>query len=297
MQIIKFNRAPLPFQGQKRNFIKQFRELIKDEFRAHRNGIFIDAFGGSGLLSHNIKQIYPNARVIYNDYDNYSERLANIETTNEILRSIAPITEKYKKNEKVSEEDREEIIKIIDNYLQRGYFIDWLTLSSNLLFSGKYAHNEDELKKEKTFFITSTGMPLYQANGYLKGVEIVRKDAMELIKEFENEDVVLILDPPYLQTSKVGYKCFWGLRDFLKLIRLVREPFIFFSSENSDILPYIDDRVECGDEVFKGYGLKQAILANGQAKPDYMIYKSDTELFDTADKIKTAQKEPNLCII
>ena len=100
------------------------------------------------------------------------------------------------------------------------------------------------------------------------------KDAMELIKEFENKDVVLILDPPYLQTNKAGYKCFWELRDFLKLIRLVREPFIFFSSENSDILPYIDDRVECGDEVFKGYSLKQAILTNGQAKTDYMIYKS-----------------------
>lgn len=269
-----YNSAPLPFQGQKRNFIKKFRELIKDEFRAHRNGIFIDAFGGSGLLSHNIKQIYPNARVIYNDYDNYSERLANIEATNEILRSIAPITEKYKKNEKVSEEDREKIIKIIDEYIKRGYFIDWLTLSSRLLFGGKYCHNESELKKEKTFFITSQNTPLYQANGYLSGVEIIRKDAIELIKEFENEDVVLILDPPYLQTNKAGYKCFWGLRDFLKLIRLVREPFIFFSSENSDILLYIDDRVECGDEVFRGYSLKQAILTNRQAKPDYMIFKS-----------------------
>jgi len=139
-----YNAAPLPFQGQKRNFIKHFRELIKDEFRAHRNGVFIDAFGGSGLLSHNIKQIYPNARVIYNDYDNYSERLANIETTNEILQAIEPITKKYKKDEKVSGEDREKIIKIIDEYIKRGYFIDWTTLSSKLLFGGKYAHNEDE---------------------------------------------------------------------------------------------------------------------------------------------------------
>ena len=264
----------MPFQGQKRNFIKHFRELIKDEFRAHRNGIFIDAFGGSGLLSHNIKQIYPNARVIYNDYDNYSERLANIEATNEIFQAIEPITKKYKKGEKISGEDREKIIKIIDEYIKRGYFIDWLTLSSRFLFPGKYAHNEDELKKEKTFFLNTPKMSLYQANGYLKGVEIVRKDAIELIKEFGNKDVVLVLDPPYLQTDKAGHKCFWGLRDFLKLIRLVREPFIFFSSENSDILPYIDDRVECGDKVFKGYSLKQAKLANRQAKTDYMIYKS-----------------------
>ena len=96
-----------------------------------------------------------------------------------------------------------------------------------------------------------------------------------IVKEFDGQDVVLVLDPPYLQTDKAGYKCFWGLRDFLKLIRLVREPFIFFSSENSDILPYIDDRIECGDEVFKDYKIKQARLSNGdKSKPDYMIYKS-----------------------
>jgi len=117
-------------------------------------------------------------------------------------------------------------------------------------------------------------VPQYSAKGYLEGVEIVRKDAMELIKEFDGQEVVLVLDPPYLQTDKAGYKCFWGLRDFLKLIRLVREPFMLFSSENSDILPYVDDRIECGDEVFKGYSLKQAILTNGQRKTDYMIYKS-----------------------
>ena len=270
-----FNAAPLPFQGQKRNFIKQFRELIKDEFRAHRNGVFIDAFGGSGLLSHNIKQIYPSARVIYNDYDGYCERLAHIEETNGILRAINPYYEKYGKDRSISREDRASIMQILDDFKNKGFYIDWLTFSSVLLYGGSYAHNEVEFKKEKRFFLRAKGsVPQYSAKGYLEGVEIVRKDAMELIKEFDGQEVVLVLDPPYLQTDKAGYKCFWGLRDFLKLIRLAREPFIFFSSEKSDILPYIDDRIECGDEVFKGYGLKQAILANGQAKTDYMIYKS-----------------------
>ncbi|WP_314300489.1 hypothetical protein [Campylobacter showae] len=40
-------------------------------------------------------------------------------------------------------------------------------------------------------------------------------------------------------------------------------------------MPYIDDRIECGDEVFKDYKIKQARLSNGdKSKPDYMIYKS-----------------------
>lgn len=272
----KFNRAPLPFQGQKRNFIKQFNELIKDEFSRYRNGIFIDAFGGSGLLSHNIKQIYPSARVIYNDYDGYCERLAHIEGTNEILRAIAPIYGKYGGNRPISPEGKASITQILDDFKNKGFYIDWLTFSSVLFYSGNYAHNEAEFKKEKRFYSGANGsVPQYNAKGYLGGVEIVRKDAMELIKEFDGQDVVLVLDPPYLQTDKAGYKCFWGLRDFLKLIRLVREPFIFFSSENSDILPYIDDRIECGDEVFKDYKIKQASLSNGaKSKPDYMIYKS-----------------------
>ena len=273
--IAKFSRAPLPFQGQKRNFIKQFNELIKDEFNRYRNGIFIDAFGGSGLLSHNIKQIYPNARVIYNDYDGYCERLAHIEETNKILRAISPHYEKYRKDTKINLEDKASIIQILDDFKNKCFYIDWLTFSSVLFFSGSYAHNEEEFKKEKNFFKTKTLAPQYNAKGYLDGVEITRKDAMELIKEFDGQDVVLVLDPPYLQTDKTGYKCFWGLRDFLKLIRLVREPFIFFLSENSDILPYIDDRIECGDEVFKDYKIKQASLSNGaKSKPDYMIYKS-----------------------
>ena len=272
--IAKFNRAPLPFQGQKRNFVRLFNELIKDEFMSYRNGIFIDAFGGSGLLSHNIKQIYPNARVIYNDYDGYCERLAHIEETNEILHAINPHYEKYKKNEPLDANDKSAITQILDDFKNKGFYIDWLTFSSVLFYGGNYAHNEAEFKKEKRFFSGTNGpVPKYNAKGYLEGVEIARKDAMELIKEFDGQDVVLVLDPPYLQTDKTGYKCFWGLRDFLKLIRLVREPFIFFSSENSDILPYIDDRIECGDEVFKDYKIKQASLSNG-AKSDYMIYKS-----------------------
>ena len=275
--IAKFSRSPLPFQGQKRNFIKQFNELIKDEFSRYRNGTFIDAFGGSGLLSHNIKQIYPSARVIYNDYDGYCGRLAHIEETNEILRAITPIYGKYGKYKSISPEDKASITQILDDFKNKGFYIDWLTFSSILFYGGNYAHNEAEFKKGKRFYSGANGsVPQYNAKGYLNGVEIARKDAMELIKEFDGQDVVLVLDPPYLQTDKAGYKCFWGLRDFLKMIRLVREPFIFFSSENSDILPYIDDKIENdGCEIFKDYKIKQAVLGNSaKSKPDYMIYKS-----------------------
>ena len=48
-------------------------------------------FGGSGLLAHTAKRAKPKARVIYNDYDNYSERLANIDSTNALRREMIEI--------------------------------------------------------------------------------------------------------------------------------------------------------------------------------------------------------------
>ena len=74
----EFIQAPLPFQGQKRNFLKAFKD--KD--------IFVDLFGGSGLLSHTIKQMRPEATVIFNDYDWYITRLQNIDKTNRLLAKI-----------------------------------------------------------------------------------------------------------------------------------------------------------------------------------------------------------------
>lgn len=71
--------APLPFVGQKRMFATQFKEVLK---QYPDDTIFVDLFGGSGLLSHIAKHEKPKATVVYNDFDNYRERLVNIDRTN-----------------------------------------------------------------------------------------------------------------------------------------------------------------------------------------------------------------------
>lgn len=60
--------APLPFVGQKRMFVKEYIKALKcfDE-----STLFVDLFGGSGLLSHVAKRERPDATVVYNDFDNY----------------------------------------------------------------------------------------------------------------------------------------------------------------------------------------------------------------------------------
>jgi len=49
----------------------------------------------------------------------------------------------------------------------------------------------------------------YNADGYLDGLSVTSKDALESIKELKQkhkgERVLLLLDPPYLQTSVCGF--------------------------------------------------------------------------------------------
>lgn len=74
--------APLPFVGQKRMFAKEFIKVLE---QFGDKTVFVDLFGGSGLLSHITKCKRPDATVVYNDFDGYRERLRAIPQTNALL--------------------------------------------------------------------------------------------------------------------------------------------------------------------------------------------------------------------
>ena len=88
LKMKNYNQSPLPFQGQKRNFLKAFKASL-NEFSTQT--IFVDLFGGSGLLSHTVKSELPHATVVYNDFDGFSRRIAAIPKTNILLAELRKI--------------------------------------------------------------------------------------------------------------------------------------------------------------------------------------------------------------
>lgn len=78
-----YTQAPLPFMGQKRRWNDAFKTALRNEFGDCTT--FVDLFGGCGLLSHFAHSVRPDARVIYNDFDGYTGRLAAIPITNALL--------------------------------------------------------------------------------------------------------------------------------------------------------------------------------------------------------------------
>lgn len=231
-----YNSAPLPFMGQKRRFAKQYREALREFSSAT---IFVDLFGGSGLLSHIAKHERPDARVIYNDFDDYHLRIENVERTNTILAEIRKLLAGVSPQKKVPRETKAKILGLIAHYDRTG-FVDYITISSSILFSTHYATSFDELQKD-TFYNSVKQTP-YSCNDYLAGLEIVKHDYRELFSRYKDTpNVVFLVDPPYLSTEVGVYKCYWRLRDYLDVLRVIDgQKYVYFTSNKSSIVELID---------------------------------------------------------
>ncbi|HDR0682657.1 TPA: DNA adenine methylase, partial [Pasteurella multocida] len=253
----QFKQAPLPFTGQKRMFLKYFKQVLDENIQGDgEDWTIIDVFGGSGLLSHTARCLKPKARVIYNDFDWYSERLNHITETNQLRELLyQTVKEIIPKNKLISKRLKEEIINKINNF--NGYK-DVNCLSSWLLFSGQQVGSLDELFKQR-FYNRIRKNDYVLAEGYLDGLEIVNESFHQLLPKFQNkEKVLMVLDPPYICTRQESYKqaTYFDLIDFLRLIHLTKPPFIFFSSTKSEFIRFLEytqeDRVD-NWQVFEGY--------------------------------------------
>lgn len=229
----KYLSAPLPFVGQKRMFAQKFKEVLKEY---PDNSVFVDLFGGSGLLSHITKREKPNATVIYNDYDNYRMRLNNTNRTNALLSDLRKLTIDCPRQKLIPEPIRGLILERLRQEETTG-FVDYITISSSLLFSMKYCMNLKDLQRESFYNnIRKQDYPL--CTDYLNGLEIVSCDYKELVKKYKNlPNVVFLVDPPYLSTEVGTYRMNWRLSDYLDVLSiLVDKSFIYFTSNKSSIL-------------------------------------------------------------
>ena len=228
-----YKTAPLPFMGQKRYFLRDFAEVLEQV--EGKIDTVVDLFGGSGLLSHTAKSVLPGCRVVYNDFDRYVDRLAAVDTTNEILRAIKQRLSGLEANKRLTDRERADVLAIVHEYTQRGY-VDIMTIGRNVLFSGKWVTSFDELTKHTMYNRVRPG--LYEVAGSLDGLEVVHMDYRELFqREAGNSRALFVLDPPYLTTECGMYENYWKLTDYLDVLRLLDgTKWVYFTSDKSQIV-------------------------------------------------------------
>ena len=276
---MNYTRAPLPFVGQKRRFLNHFKTLLKQHIPNDGEGwTIVDAFGGSGLLAHTAKQVLPKARVIYNDFDGYAERLQNINDTNKLRTIIADLLAHYPRNQKLPETLKKAVQAALNSF---GGYIDLDCVASWILFSGQQTIDLHDLIHNHTYYNGVRLSDYPSADGYLDGVEVVSKSYHELLPEFQdNSKALLVLDPPYVSTAQGAYRKagYFGMVEFLRLMRLVRPPFVFFSSTRSELLDYLDlivnEKAEGWQNLQDYQKISVHITMNKTAHyEDNMIYK------------------------
>ncbi|WP_074723592.1 DNA adenine methylase [Flavobacterium frigoris] len=233
MKTKKFTQAPLPFMGQKRRFLNQVKTVLSN---CPDNAIYVDLFGGSGLLSHTVKKHYPNAIVVYNDYDNYRLRLQNVDYTNKLIADIRAILVDSPKDKKIQSNEKRLILKRVLTEEQTIGYVDYITLSSSILFSMKYVQSYKELEKETLY--NCVRMSEYVTDGYLDGLIVESADYKDLFAKYKDDsNVVFLVDPPYLSTDVGTYKNYWKLKDYLDVLDVLNGTnYLYFTSNKSNII-------------------------------------------------------------
>ena len=266
--------APLPFVGQKRMFAKEFIKVLE---QFDDKTVFVDLFGGSGLLSHIAKRRRPDATVVYNDYDGYRFRLRAIPQTNALLADLRAIAGNVPRHKPIKGEARERIFeRLIQEEHGRGY-VDFITVSSSLMFSMKYRLSMDGMRKETLYNnIRTTDYPL--CPDYLDGLTVTSCDYKELYGKYKDvPGVVFLVDPPYLSTEVGTYKMYWRLSDYLDVLNVLRDkPFVYFTSNKSSIIELCE---WMGNNRMLGNPFKDCQKAEFNARVNYSAKYTDIMLY------------------
>ncbi len=270
--------APLPFMGQKRMFAREYIKVLEG-FKDAR--VFVDLFGGSGLLSHITKCKRPDATVVYNDFDGYRERLANIPRTNLLLADLRGIAKDVPRLKPIKGAARERILERLEREEREWGYVDYITLSSSLMFSMKYKTNLEGMRKETLYnTIRMTDYPL--CADYLDGLAVVSCDYRELYERYKDvPGVVFLADPPYLSTEVGTYKMYWRLADYLDVLNVLRDkPFVYFTSNKSQIVELCEwlGKNRTLGNPFEGCGKSEfnAHMNYNAGYTDIMLYKGQS---------------------
>lgn len=270
-----YSQSPLPFQGQKRRFYKEFKQALNEFQKA---SLFVDLFGGSGLLSRWVKDAIPSATVIYNDYDNYSKRIANVEQTNTLLAVLRDLTIECPQDKIIRKEVKEQILQAIKaQEIETGY-VDYITISSSLLFSMKYALNFEDMSKQ-TMYNCIRKNDYEPALDYLQGIDVVCMDYRELFDRWKHVDgAVFLVDPPYLSTDCTTYSSYWRLGNYLDVLHTLHNTnYFYFTSNKSSILElteWIEKNLKAENPFSGAIKIEANATMNKSAGyTDIMLYK------------------------
>lgn len=232
-------------------------------------------------MSHVAKRTIPNATVVYNDHDGYRRRIEAVPQTNALLADIrAMVSGTVAPGKRITGNVRERISARIVYEAESAGYVDYVTLSSSILFSGKYADTLGGILKS-TWYNNVRNGDIPACADYLDGLEVVSCDYRELWAKYRDvPGVVFVVDPPYLSTEVGCYDCYWKLGDYLDVLDVLQNGrYVFFSSTKSQIVEFVECLAHKGlaRNIFEGCDRVDVInrVTHNAFNHDFMIVCAD----------------------
>jgi len=245
-QIAKAVRNGIPFTGRKKvEYSKYIRDIIRD---LPDDLKILDAFGGSGYISANIKLDFPNKDITLNDYDGLFKngRLLHIFNTQEkialeVIKRGIPIN----RVSQLSDCNKVLLKQVFNDILTDADKNDSVLLNrimSPYVFSSRSVSGDCVFSKLESRLIYAKRTPntgyfiLYNKFILNTSIKILHDDVFNLTL---NDYDVLILDPPYLNSEQKSYgKDFFGLTKTVRLLKSLPtgKKVLFFNQNKDDIL-------------------------------------------------------------
>lgn len=216
------------YAGSKLHFVDRFNELTKDV----EHGTYIEPFFGSGAVFFNLKHEFK--RYIINDKNKH------------VLNAVASFKhgtyEQYSKQMKTVNEKFGDIKKSKEAYYAfRDWFnVEYFDKGKDIQTEGFYFHFlmnsciNSLVRVGPNGFNQSWGNRLlfFSEGEFLRIKERLDKhtvilssmDYKKVLDEFDSEDAVVFLDPPYFARNQVGYQSTYqedDLRNFLTHIKKI----------------------------------------------------------------------------
>ena len=244
----------IPFVGGKRTSYKYVKPIVqKFKYKS-----VYEPFGGSGVLSVNLYKDGLVDKAVVNDYDcffnNYEQYLDykdwiveecskqgfHMTKTDSISHYYIENGEKIRLKTRLLSYEKREIIQSYVKQIPKKYW-RYLALGNNFCFSAIpsrpkvvlsdfcYFHSPLDTTKQREY------LAWYRK---IESLSLDYKDFIELNKENFDENSLLIIDPPYLNSWQFGYKGEFDLEKTKELIEILKDlkiDFIFFN-DNFDLI-------------------------------------------------------------
>lgn len=177
-----------------------------------------DCFGGSGVCARVIKDARPDCRVVWNDYDGYSERLRHAGEMEDLRRTLYRLVGGVDRStsfaRRLSADELDAVRRAVSSHAERFGYYDGVLVSRwlSLGFSGDAAYDLNTPPAALYAHVPLSPIRVDRAESWCDGLDITCK---KLHEQPITPGDFLILDPPYVGTDCTDYES----REALRVLR------------------------------------------------------------------------------